>query len=84
MTAIPTVHGNGTSRDALLETNKAARHAVRKAMDAIRAAAPNARDFYVQGPCAFTAASDEHSARIAALQVVYVELTQIVEGIFEQ
>jgi hypothetical protein len=81
---IPTVHGNGTAGEVLLDQYSAARDAVQKALDAICDAGPNARDYYVQGPDAGLAAQREHEARVKALKTVRDELAAIVEGVQDQ
>ena len=81
---IPTVHLNGSSADVLLDQNKAALEVVREAIDAICAAGPNARDYYVQGHDAALAAQREHEARVKTLKGVRDELAAIVEGVQDQ
>ncbi len=81
---VPTVHLNGSSGEVLLDQNKAALEAVRKAIDAICDAGPNARDYYVQGPDASLAVQREHEARVAALKRVRDDLAAIVEGVQDQ
>ena len=81
---IPTVHMNGTAGEVLLDQYTAAAEAVRKAIDALCDAGPNARDYYVQGPDAALAAQREHEARLASLKRVRNELAAIVEGIQDQ
>lgn len=79
----PLVHLNGTSGETLLDENRAAAQAVRAAIDALRAASPNARD-YVIDPSAFPKARDEHRARLEALHVVAVDLDYIGIRIADQ
>lgn len=81
---IPTVHMNGTSGEQLLDQYTTAAEAVRRAIDAVCDAGPNARDYYVQGPDAGLAAQREHEARIKALKGVRDELAAILEGLQEQ
>lgn len=81
---IPTVHLNGTGAEVLLDQNKDALEAVRKAIDAVCAAGPNARDYYVQGPDAGFAVQREHEARIKTLKGVRDDLAAIVEGVQDQ
>lgn len=81
---IPTVHLNGTAGEVLRDQYSAAAAAVRKALDAICDAGPNARDYYVQGPDAGLAAQREHESRVAALKRVRDELATIDEGIQDQ
>jgi len=81
---VPSVHLNGTSGDELLEQVTEASTAVRAAIRALDRAAPNARDYYVQGDDAFERARAEHAARYAKLQDVAAELYAIAEDISDQ
>lgn len=81
---IPTVHLNGSSATELLRVNLNARQAVAEAVDALYRAAPNARDFYVQGDDAFSLAASQFKSQVSRLQDVYNELTEIVDGISDQ
>ena len=81
---IPTVHLNGTAGEVLRDQYAAAAAAVRKAIDSLCDAGPNARDYYVQGPDAGLAAQREHEARVASLKRVRDELAAIREGIQDQ
>ncbi len=76
---LPTIHRNGTSADALLEQARAAGDALREALDALQGAAPNARDYYPQGPDAYRAAEAEHAARIGALRRVLADMQALAE-----
>ena len=73
----PTVHLNGSAGQNLIDENKAAAVAVKRAIEAVQAAAPNARDYYVQDDSAYQRARDEHVARLKALDTVLAELTEI-------
>jgi hypothetical protein len=75
----PTVHVNGTAYEVLLEQNLNAASTVRKAIEALRQAAPNGRDYYPQGPAAIRAAMKQHVQRVRRLQSVYDELERIAE-----
>ena len=81
---IPTVHLNGTAGEVLRDQYAAAAEAVRKAIDAVCNAGPNARDYYVQGPDAGLAAQREHEEHVASLKRVRDDLAAIVEGIQDQ
>lgn len=81
---LPTIHMNGSSGERLLEDTEAACRAVVVAIDALCAAAPNARDYYPQGPTAWPAADDAHRARLAKLIEVRNELNALHEGIYDQ
>ena len=80
---IPTIHLNGTSKDGLIEPLHNAILALDAAITAVCEAAPNARDYYPQGPAAFTAAQDEHTARLKQLDAVKEELETLAAAIYE-
>lgn len=67
---IPTVHLNGSGADSLLKQFRAVGEAVHSAIEALTAAAPHGRDYYVQGGDAFAEAQAEHLERLAALQKI--------------
>jgi hypothetical protein len=77
----PTIHLNGTSRDALLEQATDAGNAIRQAMKAVEDAEPNGRDYYPQGSDALSKAQKEHVARLVKLRSVYDEYAAIAEDI---
>ena len=79
--ALPTVHLNGTSRQSLIDDNDAAYNALRAAVRALEKAAPNARDYYVQGDGAFANAVAQHVARLTALRSVLADLEAIAESL---
>lgn len=81
---IPTVHMNGTGAETLLEQTTEAARAVDEAIDKIRAAWPNGRDYYVQGDNALREAQAEWQARVDKLMGVKKELEQIMLGIDAQ
>lgn len=81
---IPTIHLNGSAGEVLQEQYTAAAEAVRKAIDAVCDAGPNARDYYVQGSDAALVAQLEHEARVVSLRRVYDDLVAITEGIQDQ
>jgi hypothetical protein len=70
---LPSIHMNGTSADELLRLNRTAMEALDAAILAMHSAAPNARDFYVQGSFTFRSAQAEHRARLTAVQQVREE-----------
>lgn len=76
---LPTIHLNGSSVDSLIEQIETAGHALMAAHGALVLAAPNARDYYVQGPDAFDKAVQEHEARLAKVKAVYKETSAIYE-----
>jgi hypothetical protein len=76
----PTIHiGGSTARD-LLSGYMAASVAVSTAIRSLElAAAPNGRDYYLQGPGSFAGAVDEHRERVARLRSVLTELQELAE-----
>lgn len=81
MTAIPTIHLNGTSREDLTEALREAVHAIHKAGRKLAATCPNGRDYYPQGAAAITVALAEHEDRMRKLREVASELEHIAEYI---
>lgn len=79
----PTLHLNGTSRDALAQQLEEAVTAGQTFVRACDAAAPNARDYYPQGPAAFKQAASEHAARCARARDVAEELNRILEYVLD-
>ena len=78
----PTVHLNGTARSDLQAQFEGAYRALGDVIDVLKLAAPNARDYYVEGPDAYVRARDEHFARIKTvrdLREEYLELFESVE-----
>lgn len=78
---VPTVHLNGTSRQALLDGYQAAYEAVREAYATLQGTYPNGRDYYPQGPLAIAGAMAEHEARLAKLRTVQEELDQLIQAV---
>ena len=81
VTFTPTVHRNGTSRDALQNQFRAAYDAVTTAKHALQEAAPHARDYYVQGETAYASAVREHVYRLERLEQVQIELALLWESV---
>lgn len=80
----PTVHLNGTSGGALLEQILKARAALDAALDAMREAEPNGRDFYPQGNNAINTAIAEHLARIKSVEGVLQQYDGLYEAVSKQ
>jgi len=80
---VPTIHLNGTSKEALLEQVVAAQAAVCAALHALREAWPNGRDYYPQGPGALREAEAEMNSRCARLDSVDRELGALALAIYE-
>lgn len=55
----PTIHLNGTSREALAAPLREAHEKLGEALAALEACAPHGRDYYPQGPQALRAATRE-------------------------
>lgn len=77
----PTVHLNGSGRQALLDGFERAYAAIGEAMTAVRETHPNARDYYVQGPDAFPAAVREFQSRMDRLKAVREELLALFQAV---
>jgi hypothetical protein len=77
----PTVHLNGSSAEQLFEQICQALGALRVAQAALEQMGPNARDYYPQGPAAYTTARAEHQARHEHLRCVQEELEAIAEHV---
>lgn len=79
----PTLHLNGTSFDELesqwLEVGRAA-NALR---EALRAASPNARDYYPQEPGAFEVARAAHEKLEGQAQRIYTAAAEMLEALAE-
>jgi len=78
---VPTLHLNGTSRVELLNQQLEALQALRLARLAMRAAAPNGRDYYPQGKGAFEKADSEHAARVRAIDDLLTNLEALAMAI---
>jgi hypothetical protein len=75
---VPTVHMNGTSRNALQEQLTEASLAIDNALTKLMLAIPHGRDYYVQGDSALKLAMDQHRARVQKLIDVREEIKDIV------
>lgn len=78
---IPTIHINGTSKEALSEALCEAYAALEQAGRKLAATYPNGRDYYPQGPDAISAAMREHETRMRKLREIIKEIEQIAEAI---
>lgn len=77
----PTLHLNGTSGERLLTDLIEAADAVRNAIARVRDAAPNARDYYPQGPQAIVVAQKQHFAHVEKLNSVLRDLEELMEHV---
>jgi predicted lipoprotein len=73
MTA-PTINNNGTSGKELLGQIREAYSAVEAAIDALRKAAPNGRDYQTAPEGSFEAAREAYHARLQALSEIRSDL----------
>lgn len=78
----PTIHLNGTSKEALVEGYRNAIHALHEAGRELAKTYPNGRDYYPQGEQAIHRAMDEHESRMNRLRGIIGELEEIVMEIF--
>jgi len=78
---VPSIHMNGSDADTLFEGYAEATGAIRKALKAMEAASPNARDYYVQGADAYGQAVKQHVARADKLLEVQKEIFEILESV---
>lgn len=81
--AVPELRIDGTSGRALLDDNRKAHAAVYAARDALMLTAPHGRD-YQHDVSKFHKARAEHSARLAALSHILIELDLIAFAINNQ
>ena len=77
----PTVHLGGTSRQDLLDQFMEAGHALSLALSKMQDAYPNGRDYYPQGPDAWSLAMQEHVSRVARVQGVVTEYGRLCEAV---
>jgi hypothetical protein len=73
----PTIHLNGTSPGELTHTLQAASDLLWATIKAVTDTAPNARDYYPQGPAAYGDALTEHIGRVQRLTDVRAELIEL-------
>ncbi len=78
---VPTVHLNGTGKEMLIRGYEAAYHALVEAQKALGNIEFNPRDYYVQGPDAWTEAAKEMEARLTVIGKVKDESEQVLEAI---
>jgi hypothetical protein len=81
---IPTVHSNGTGRQALLAETQAAWNRLDEAHRALRAVTVHGRDYYVQGPDAYRQAREEMDGRLDRLEQLMGEVAKLYCGIETQ
>jgi hypothetical protein len=86
MTAIitPTIHPNGTSGAHLIAEVEDVLTALRAVQDTMRAAQPNARDYYIKGDDIFRQAASQHNARWMAIQGLIDDYMTILGSLVDQ
>jgi hypothetical protein len=84
VTAIPTLHLNGSAYATLRDGYMAAIEALQTAGTALADTAPNQRDFYVQAVPTFTQAVEQHVRRYREIERMVQELTEIVVALDNQ
>jgi hypothetical protein len=82
--AVPTIHLNGTSKAVLIEHLCEAGSKLKAGLQALSDAAPNGRDYYVQGPNALEEARKQAQARYTKVLEVIRELEALELAIDEQ
>jgi hypothetical protein len=75
--SVPTVHSNGTCALDLLQGLNASLDALRVAQRRMTEAAPNGRDYYLQGNQAMERAMGEHERRWTDLNRIMTELEEM-------
>jgi hypothetical protein len=76
----PLIHLNGTSAATLLNLYSEASLDLTRGLNALYAAAPNARDYYHE-PGAYNEARREHQDRVERVQSVIQELAELTEHV---
>ncbi len=82
--SIPTVHLNGTSSGDLKAQVRGVHAALGEAIEALAAAAPHGRDYYVQSDTAYSEAVKAHLDRVTVLRSMQADLLRIHQGIDKQ
>lgn len=76
---VPSIHLNGTSASEIIKQLEAVVDALRQTEEAMTAAAPNARDYYVQGPDAYKTACAQWADRLLKVSGVKEEVFAVLE-----
>ena len=84
MNTLPTIHMNGTSAKMLMEGYDALSFALLEAAQAFGKCEFNGRDYYPQGPEAWTAARDEWEKMQADIHAVREKVNALLVHIHEQ
>ena len=84
MTTLPTIHLNGTGAESLFNEYGNAWRALKAAREALAQTTCNARDFYPQGPAAFSQARSERDEALQKLREVKTYIEEVLMGIMAQ
>ena len=84
MATFPTLHLNGTGKNDLRDGYANAYDAIDKAIEALANAELNGRDFYPQGPGAYSQARSERDAAFAQLRQAHQYVGEMLMGICNQ
>ena len=84
MATVPTIHLNGTSGDDLQREYHEAYKAINFAIQALRDATCNGRDYYPQGDYAFYNAREERQEAFIKLKEVRSYVEEMLVGILAQ
>lgn len=79
MVVIPHIHSNGSSKKLLIKEKEKAYEAINEAIDALKQAAPNPRDYdYADS---WGLAVQTHTERVQALHAIADEIAEEIDGI---
>ncbi len=81
---VPRAHLNGTGRPGLLNPLVEVMARGSAFIDALAAAAPHARDYYVIGDAAYPQARVEHEARLRRAKDLLAEIEAIAMAVYDQ
>ena len=81
---IPVINLNGSSAAYLLIMHRAALDVLRSAQVSLCALAPNGRDYQTAEPGSLELACEQHFKRVADLELLIADLTEITLGIYGQ
>lgn len=82
---LPTLHPNGSSAQDLMDPLEEASDLLRQAVEVLRKATPNARDYYVQSdPSAAVKARQQHRDAVLQVEDVNDYLLALYKGIRAQ
>lgn len=82
--ACPAVHLNGTSKDELLRQLCRASQVLTAAVEALREASPNQRDYYTQPPEEWRRAQAQHRGWITSVEFVKGEIDDVAFAVSQQ